>query len=146
MAIKAKFTMDDVRKRCDAFLADLEKKQIRMLFILGEQCVMHAKGLPPDVGFQDQTGNLRSSIGYTVFKDGVAIINGHEGVSSEGASAGQELADRVGQQTKGIVLVVTAGMYYATYVEAKGRDVLASAEILAQRELPRMLDKLVNGK
>jgi len=181
MAIKAKFTMDGVRKRCDAFLAEIEKRQIEMLQNLGEKCVTHAQNVPTAQGFHDQTGNLRSSIGYMVFKDGVAVHTGYEAVSvpsgtikvrrttkrklkdgtvktysymanvkvggsgTEGAQAGQNLANQVGQNTKGLALVVTAGMNYAAYVEAKGRDVLASAEILAQRELPRMLDKLARN-
>ena len=42
-------------------------------------------------------------------------------------------------------LVVVAGMNYAAYVEAKGYNVLSSAEHLAERELPRMLDKLITN-
>jgi len=38
-----------------------------------------------------------------------------------------------------------AGMNYAIYLEAKGRDVLTSAEQLAQQELPRMLSELVSN-
>ena len=147
MGVKATFSMNDIRKRLDVFLTEIEKKQIARLQRLGEMCVTHAKSLPPDIGFHDQTGNLRSSIGYVVFKDGVAIHQNYEqtGAGSEGVQAGQELANRVGSQFKGITLVVTAGMNYASYVEAKGRDVLASAEMLAQRELPRMLDKLIEN-
>lgn len=36
-------------------------------------------------------------------------------------------------------------MNYALYVESRGRDVIASAEQLAERELPRMLEKLVDN-
>lgn len=139
--------MNDIRKRFDNFLTEVDKMQIEILQELGEKCVLHARGLPPEQGFHDQTGNLRSSMGYVVFKDGVAVHEGYEQVKegSEGVQAGRKLANQVGQNTKGIVLVVTAGMNYATYVEAKGRDVLASAEILAQQEFPRMLDELIGN-
>ena len=36
-------------------------------------------------------------------------------------------------------------MNYAAYVEAKGKNVLTSAEHLAERELPRMLEKLISN-
>jgi len=146
--------MNDIRKRFDNFLTEVDKMQIEILQELGEKCVLHARGLPPEQGFHDQTGNLRSSIGYVIFKDGVAIHTWYEkvppkkpkeGVVYDGMERGKQLAEEVGKNTKGIVLVVTAGMNYATYVEAKGRDVLASAEILAQRELPRMLDELIKN-
>jgi hypothetical protein len=69
-----------------------------------------------------------------------AVKSGTDGVQ-EGAS----LAKRVGAKySKGIVLVVTAGMNYAVAVESRGQDVLTSAEILAERELPRMLESLKN--
>ncbi len=146
--------MNDIRKRFDNFLTEVDKMQIEILQELGEKCVTHARGLPPEIGFHDQTGNLRSSMGYAIFKDGVAIHTWYEkvppkkpkeGVVYDGMERGKQLAEEVGKNTKGIVLVVTAGMNYATYVEAKGRDVLASAEILAQRELPRMLDELIKN-
>lgn len=146
MAIKPMFTKNDVRERFDNFLKEVEKAQIEALERLGEQCVTHARDIPADVGFADRTGNLRSSIGYVIFKDGQAIRHNYEQVleANEGIQAGQRLAEEVGSGTKGICLVVTAGMNYATYVEAKGRDVLASAETLAQRELPKVLQDLID--
>lgn len=145
MAIKPMFTKNDVRERFDNFLKEVEKAQIEALERLGEECVTHAREIPAEVGFTDRTGNLRSSMGYVIFKNGVAIRSNYVQVleGSEGVKAGQQLAEQVGSGTKGIVLVVTAGMNYATYVEAKGRDVLASAELLAQRKLPKILSDFI---
>lgn len=148
MGIKANFTSDTIRLRFEKFLQIIERQQIEKLQYLGELCVKHAKLVPPDVGFMDQTGNLRSSIGYMIFKDGVAI---HEGYSqtkegSKGVKAGQRLAKKAGSRhPKGIVLVVTAGMDYAVYVESKGHVVLASAESLARQELPKMIEKMISN-
>lgn len=146
MAIKPQFTKNDIRKRFDAFLEEVEKAQIEALEKLGEECVIHAREIPAEVGFKDQTGNLRSSMGYVIFKNGTAIRSNYVQVleGNEGMKAGQQLAEQVGSRTKGIVLVVTAGMNYATYVEAKGRDVLASAELLAQRKLPGILSDFID--
>ena len=147
MAIKPNFTRDDIKKRCDAFLDAVKKAQIKRLQMLGEMCVTHAREVPPEIGFHDQTGNLRSSIGYAVFVDGVAVHTAYEQTlqGATGVKAGESLANKVGSETTGICLVVTAGMNYAVHVEAKGRDVITSAEQLAKRELPNMLAKLVNN-
>ena len=149
MAIKANFTQEDVRKRFDAFLSEIEKKQIARLQRLGEMCLVEARN---NKGYMMQTGALLSSTGYQVFVDGVAVhsqfdaASGAESNAAEtGMKAGQSIAERVGKGTKGIVLVVVAGMNYAAYVEAKGYNVLSSAEHLAERELPRMLDKLITN-
>lgn len=147
MGIKANFTQDDVRKRFDAFLAEIEKKQIERLFRLGEMCLIEAR---TNKGYIMQTGALLSSTGYKVFVDGVAVhsqfdaASGAEsGAAATGMKSGSDLADKIGKETKGVALVVVAGMNYAAYVEAKGYNVLSSAEHLAERELPRMLDKLI---
>lgn len=149
MAIKPNFTKDDVRKRFDAFLNEIEKKQIARLQRLGEMCLVDAR---TNKGYMMQTGALLSSTGYEVFVDGVAIhskfdaASGAESNAAEtGIKSGQNIAETIGKGTKGIALVVVAGMNYAAYVEAKGYNVLSSAEHLAERELPRMLDKLISN-
>lgn len=149
MGIKANFTQEDVRKRFDAFLSEIEKKQIARLQRLGEMCLVEARN---NKGYMMQTGALLSSTGYQVFVDGVAVhsqfdaASGAEsGAAATGMKAGQSIAERVGKGTKGVALVVVAGMNYAAYVEAKGYNVLSSAEHLAERELPRMLEKLITN-
>ena len=148
MAIKPNFTKDDVRKRFDAFLNEIEKKQIARLQRLGEMCLVEAR---TNKGYMMQTGALLSSTGYAVFVDGVAIhsqfdaASGAESNADEtGIKSGQSIAETIGKGTKGIALVVVAGMNYAAYVEAKGYNVLSSAEHLAERELPRMLEKIIS--
>lgn len=149
MAIKPNFTKDDVRKRFDAFLNEIEKEQIARLQRLGEMCLVEAR---TNKGYMMQTGALLSSTGYEVFVDGVAIhsqfdaASGAESNAAEmGIKSGQSIAETIGKGTKGIALVVVAGMNYAAYVEAKGYNVLSSAEHLAERELPRMLEKLISN-
>ena len=113
--------------------------------MLGEMCVTHARSIPAEVGFMDDTGNLRSSIGYMVFLDGVAVHESFEQVKegSEGVKTGKILAEKIGDRFKnGVCLVVTAGMNYAIHLESKGRDVLTSAELLAKKELPVMVAEL----
>lgn len=149
MAIKANFTKEDVKKRFDAFLDMVEQKQIARLQRLGEMCLTEARN---NKGYMMQTGALTSSTGYQVFVDGVAIHSQFDAASSaeseaaaRGIKSGQTIAEKVGKETKGVALVVVAGMNYAAYVEAKGYNVLSSAEHLAERELPRMLEKLITN-
>ena len=149
MGIKANFTKEDVKKRFDSFLDEIERKQISRLQRLGEMWLIEARS---NKGYMMQTGALLSSTGYEVFVDGVAVhqqFDAASGAESEAAAKGikegQRIAERIGKETKGVALVVVAGMNYAAYVEAKGYNVLSSAEHLAERELPRMLDKLITN-
>ena len=149
MGIKANFTKNDIKKRLDAFVDMVEQKQIERLQRLGEMCLIEARS---NKGYMMQTGALLSSTGYEVFVDGVAIhsqFDAASGAESEAAAkgikSGQTIAEKVGKETKGVALVVVAGMNYAAYVEARGKNVLSSAEHLAERELPRMLEKLISS-
>lgn len=147
MGITAHFkgNLDETFK---ALLSEVERQIIESLCHVGEEAVKLAKLIPPERGFHDQTGNLRSSIGYVVVKDGKpvnvsfgAVKGGHEGVNE-----GQRLALQVGsRQTDGYALVVVAGMNYAVHVESKGRDVLTSAEKYAEKQIAKELADLVTN-
>ena len=148
MGVTANFTKADVKKRIDAFLDVVERQQIKTLQQLGEMCLIEARN---NKGYMMQTGALLSSTGYQVFVDGVAIhsqFDAASGAESEavarGIKTGQTIAEQIGKETKGVALVVVAGMNYATYVEARGKNVLTSAEHLAERELPKMLEQLIS--
>lgn len=94
--------------------------------------------------YLDDTANLRSSIGYMIAKDGVVVRRGAFEVikdGQEGASGGQAFAEKIATQTSGLSLIVVAGMHYAVYVETH-RNVLASSQILAEREVPKLLKAL----
>lgn len=154
MAIKANFTSDDIRKQFGRFFDEVEKKQIERLKMLGEMCVSQARNEHAG-NWQDQTGNLRSSIGYMVFKDGVSVgqsdfvqvsaIHPTAGDVYDGAKRGMAFCKEIGEKTTELSLVVVAGMNYALYVEKSGRDVLTSAELLAENELPKMLEQLTQN-
>lgn len=103
--------------------------------------------------YKDQTGNLRSSLGYVVAIDGKVVQMSDFAPSDkktektpdkvtgqrEGKAYAQQLLDKF---PTGIVLLVVAGMNYASYVSAKGYDVLDSAELLAGQLIPEMLKQL----
>ena len=149
MGITSSFDREAMKHRFDAFLDEIEKQQIEALQELGEMCVTEMR---LNKGYMMQTGALLSSSGYSIYKDGVAIHTAFEaaqgaqsGAAAKGMKKGKALADKVGAETKGLSLVVVAGMNYAVYVESKGYNVISSAEHLAQRELPKMLSELISN-
>jgi hypothetical protein len=143
MAIKRITPEKQIMRYMDGEISAREQVIIRRLQYVGEQCVAQAR----DHGsYQDQTGNLRSSVGYVIVRNGV-ILSGSNFDTVRGGSQGQSEGRKFVQEiaakfNKGIALIVVAGMEYAGYVEAKGYDVLTSSEMLAQREVPRLLSKL----
>jgi len=145
MGLVPTFSQAEIRKRIDNAIAVIERKQIERMQELGERCAIIAKEIPASSGYTDQTKNLRSSTGYMVFKDGVAVHEGYKG-EAEGIAAGKALAEKVGyKHNKGVALVVTAGMNYAVHLETMGRDVLTSAEIFAKQEMPKVIERLKNN-
>ena len=121
----------------------LEEVIIRRMFYIGEKCVTVARSTD---SYQDQTGNLRSSIGYVIAKDGKIIGNSaFEAVKggAEGAAGGLEFAKSVVSKfPEGIVLIVVAGMSYAKHVSYLGYDVLDSSQLEAEAQVNRMIKQL----
>ena len=109
----------------DAYLEEqiqrIEQQTIYNLSYVGERCLNEARSTN---SYKDQTGNLRSSIGYVIVKDGkivqmsdfTTVKNGREG-------------------TQG-------GMNYAAHVSARGYNVLDSAELLAEQLVPSLMKQL----
>ena len=121
----------------------IKKALVYNLCAVGEQ-VLNAARLTNS--YKDQTGNLRSSIGYVVAVDGEIVqMSSFDTVKEgrEGSRGGQEYAMQLVRDfPHGIVLIVVAGMNYASYVSAKGYDVLESSELLADKLIPQMLQQL----
>ncbi|MDQ6482223.1 hypothetical protein [Dyadobacter sp. LHD-138] len=139
MGIKARFTTTDFRRELEKRMVRIDKAIILNLQVLGEQLVNHARTLAT---YKDQTGNLRASLGYVLVVNG-KIYTHYFPDTKIGAQSGKKLADELANRAvKGYALIVVAGMNYASAVESMGYDVLASAELLASRELPKVRQKL----
>lgn len=120
---------------------------IRALAYLGEQCVMKARDRSGEESWFDQSGNLRSSIGYVIAHKGKIVqYSSFNQVKQglDGPRAGKGLAEElVRNYSNDYVLIVVAGMNYAELVEAMdNKDVLASTELWVRKELPNMMAKL----
>lgn len=124
---------------------------LRALSYLGEQCVIEARDRPQEESWIDRTGNLRSSVGYIISYNGNIISYGgfKKAYSGNlGTYDGKRYAESIVKKYQtGYALVVVAGMNYAEYVEAMdNKVVLASAELFARKELPKMMEKLKRQK
>lgn len=125
----------------------VERLTIRALSKLGEQCVTKFRDRAGDKSWYDQTGNLRSSVGYVIAHNKNIIqysTFNQVKQGSEGVKTGKDLAEELAKRySNNYVLIVVAGMNYAGVVEAMdNKDVLASTELWAREQVPLMLEKL----
>lgn len=125
----------------------VERLTIRALSILGEQCVTKIRDRAGDKSWYNQTGNLRSSVGYVIAHNKNIIqysTFNQVKQGSEGVKTGKDLAKKLAKRySNNYVLIVVAGMNYAEFVEAMDKkDVLASTELWAREQVPLMLEKL----
>lgn len=122
----------DIRKLFDKLGERAEFVIMNLLQRTGEEFVKIAR---LEGNYIDHTGNLRSSIGYVIVKDG--SIAGRNFQLSEQAGTDKQTGKREGEQlamdlvktfTKGYVMIGVAGMKYAVFVEAmENKDVLTRA-------------------
>ena len=122
----------DIRKLLDKLGERAEFVIMDLLQRTGEEFVKIAR---LEGNYIDHTGNLRSSIGYVIVKDG--SIAGRNFQVSEQAGTDKQTGKREGEQlamdlvktfSKGYVMIGVAGMKYAVFVEAmENKDVLTRA-------------------
>lgn len=143
-----KFGFDEARTLLQNSTVDDEDILFELSY-LGEQMCNHARNVTKGHatgGYDDQTGNLRSSIGYRIFKDaqpikdgGMARVNGTKGNGSEGENKVVSALDTFANSPKvvknGWTLLVVAGMEYAKYVEDKGYNVLYLTGIELEKKI-----------
>jgi hypothetical protein len=159
-----------LHKGLEAKIDDIANHIIEQLVYIGEACVKIAR---EKGNYGDRTGNLRSSIGYVVLKDGSPIMGGKPagvtvatgkrtvklsdgtirtikvgGNGAQGVAAAETLMSSLkSKYPRGIVLIVCAGMRYAAYVEnIHHKDVLTSADLLAESLVKQLLYGIVENK
>lgn len=119
------------------------------LTYLSEQSVKRIRDRSSEESWIDDTGNLRSSIGYAIYEYGRTTIESSFPIvreGSEGAQRGQEyINDLAGLFSTAYAAVVVAAMEYAEYVEAKkNKDVLFSTHQWAKEKLESYLQRAIN--
>jgi hypothetical protein len=143
MPIKSITTRSEIEAYLEEQMKRTEKAIINTLAYVGESCINAARIAG---SYRDQTGNLRSSTGYVIVKNGQMIHTSSfetEKRGGAGSRDGRLFAEQKAREYgKGIVLIVVAGMNYAAYVSAKGKDVLDSAELTADKLVPQLMEQL----
>lgn len=137
--------LSDFSKAINEAIRIADEETIRTLSYLGEQAVITARNRPSEISWNDITGNLRSSVGYGVFKNGNSVIESAFDRVKQGTE-GQSKGKQVLQQRKAnsdYCLTIVAGMEYADEVEARdNKDVLATAELETRARAEVYMPKL----
>ena len=133
--------MDAIDKKIAKEINRAENDILKKLSFIGENAVNDARA---NGDYMDNTGNLRSSIGYTILKNGETVrTSSFDRVKQEASKAKKESTKLLDElRTKfntGFVLIVVAGMDYAVTVEARGRNVLSSSKLLAEIMAKRLI-------
>lgn len=147
MAIEAtRIAKDFINNYLNRIVEIVHDEIKRTLNRLGEECVIKVRDRSGADSWFDQTGNLRSSVGYGYYEEGKKILESSFSQvlgGSEGVDAGRKMIDDLARlYSKTFALVVVAGMNYADEVEARdNKDVLASAELWARKEIISRLEQ-----
>lgn len=135
--------MSEIERYTEEQIERLKISILRTFMYIGEACLNKARSTD---SYKDQTGNLRSSIGYIITADGRVIKSSDFAIvksGSKGAKDGLAYAKKVAKEfPQSVCLIVVAGMNYAAYVSAKGYDVLDSSELWAEQMTESLLKKL----
>lgn len=124
------FSMQAIRQQMEEQIQAFDKKSLEALQYEGNEFVTKARKTG---NYDDQTGNLRSSIGYVILKDGKVIdqdfrLAGEGSDRETGRAEAMELVNGLSANfNKGLVLIGVAGMGYAAAVESLGYDVITGS-------------------
>lgn len=143
MGIRRITSKSDIQREIEEQVARWQQVIVNNLIYVGEAALKHAREVHK---YTDRTGNLTSSIGYCVLVDGKSVFESTFEVLKKGQQGAVEgrkfLSQLTRKHSKGVVLIMVAGMEYAEYVEAKGLDVLESAEMQSRRLIPVLMNSL----
>lgn len=132
------FDQHSLERWFDHFQNRAEERILILLQGAGEKFIDVARR---NGSYKDQTGNLRSSIGYVIAKDGKVVAENFtesdKGTDkTTGKYKGRRLAEEVSlSYVGGYILVGVAGMEYAAAVEAKGYEVISGANTQCEKYL-----------
>jgi len=164
ISFTAQFKPGDIVKLAKVKQQNLELAIVQRLEYIGESFVKDAREnvSAPFKVYQDQTGNLRSSIGYVIIKDGHILKRNLNGKVTprrkiykrkkrsqqmnevlEGVDMAEKLIDKIiRKHSKGYCLIVVAGMQYAGYVESKGYNVITMQGIETDNKVKKLIEDL----
>jgi len=119
----------------------------RLIELCDERIAIQRAKVSPE-GYNDQTGQLRSSVGYIIYRDGKVLHENFELApygtdKAPGLKAGRDLALSQLRITQGWGVVMVAGMEYASWLESNyNRTVLSSATFKLEDDIEYILKNI----
>lgn len=119
----------------------------RLVELCDERITLQRAKVSPE-GYNDQTGQLRSSVGYIIYRDGKIRHENFELApygtdKAPGLKAGRDLALSQLRITEGLGVVMVAGMEYASWLESNyNRTVLSSATFKLEDDIEYILKNI----
>jgi hypothetical protein len=146
MGIKCHTSAKDIDEFLRRAAKLIQEYMLRALTKLGEESIARIRDRSAQESWIDHTGNLRSSVGYSVYDYGVKFMQSSFATvlgGSKGRSEGMRMVQELAQEYSNVfALVVVAAMDYASYVEAvNSRDVLESTRIWAMSVVEQRLNR-----
>lgn len=148
--LKQRWTSKSIIIPIEKFKLASKAQMIMAMHYIGQEFIKKARDKSSGGGsYEDQTGNLRSSIGYAIFDNGKEVNSVFEVAdkdeNGEGVKSAKSLAKNQVAKT-GLCLIVTAGMDYAAAVESKDHTVLtafAPSESQVKKDLEKLLKYVI---
>lgn len=100
------------------------------------------------VGYNDETGQLRSSTGYILYRDGQVIHEKFELADygtdrAPGLKAGRDTAYGTLRESPGWGILFVSGMEYAEFVEANGFSVLSHVKLEVMADFYKEINSII---
>lgn len=148
--IKFKIEETELNRFADEVLKDWVDQVLQRLTMLCDDAIEQQWIQFRPQGYDDQTGQLRSSTGYIIYYNGKIMKERFElspyGTDKyPGMKAGKEYAFSFLRESTGWGITFVAGMEYASYVQGKGFSTLKHAEVIFNKGFYAKLDSIVIG-
>jgi hypothetical protein len=147
MALKSNFDAGRIQKETQSQAEALYERILESFIRAGEKFIKAAREQMQDHAmgtYDDDTTNLRNSVGYLVYHNGESVFKNMDGKNTNvigmaglGESKVQDLINPRGFQLIGI-----AGMNYASWVEGNGYNVISYQADVCLIDLAVYLEKL----
>lgn len=141
-------TQAEIHAMLDKQFAEMDAKVLEEFkLVLVEALKLQRAKVRASGGYNDDTGQLRSSVGGIIYKDGKVLYDDFELApygtdKAPGLRIGRDRALSELRGTKGWGITIVAGMEYASWVEKNhGLSVLVDAE----SELEKTLEQAFNN-
>lgn len=146
--MKLQTTKSDFDQIIQKQLAEIDSQFLQRLIELCDERIEIQRAKVSPEGYNDQTGQLRSSVGYIIYRDGKIRHENFE-LAPYGTDkaprlkAGRELAFSQLRITEGWGVVMVAGMEYASWLESNyNRTVLSSATFKLEDDIEYILKNI----